>query len=84
MNLPIREQLLNGVGAGGEREQEGLSGEAALGGEFQHELGEHDAAGVVGEERTGERGDDADAAQQVAAALAPPGACPGPSTFRRP
>jgi len=79
MNLPIREQLLDGVGAGGEREQEGLSGEAALGGEFQH-----DAAGVVGEECTGERGDDADAAQQVAAALAPPGACPGPSTFRRP
>ncbi|BAT11915.1 Os10g0547650 [Oryza sativa Japonica Group] len=60
------------VGAGGEREQERLRREVALGGELEHELGEDDAAGVVGEERAGERGDDADAAHEVAPALAPP------------
>ena len=73
------------MGTGGEREQEGLDGEVALGGELRHNLGEHDAAGVVGEERTGERDDDADGEQQVVAALAfaMPGVFPDASTFQR-
>nr|ABA95993.1 hypothetical protein LOC_Os12g08480 [Oryza sativa Japonica Group] len=61
------------VGAGGEREEERLRREVVLARHLEDELGEDDAAGVVGEERAGDGGDDADAEEEVLAAAALPG-----------
>uniref|UniRef100_A0A0A9F7Y3 Uncharacterized protein n=1 Tax=Arundo donax TaxID=35708 RepID=A0A0A9F7Y3_ARUDO len=60
------------VGAGREREEERLGRQVVLARDLEDELGKHDAAGVVGEERGGERGDGAGADQEVAPAMAPP------------
>jgi len=60
------------VGAGRQGQQERLRGQVVLPGQLEDELGEHDAAGVVGEERAGDGGHEADAEEQVLASPAPP------------